>query len=173
MSAGKDTATRAAIGAVLCLLLPGALHAEQVTASVGQLLIPAVRHEDGYRRHFLEYCSATLVSAAPAPHSRFLLTAWHCLEYYGDLSRAIRYRHADGQEREARQVASGGGMHADWALLRLADALPGPVALSGPVTDTVASLALAGYSRPDPAQPRDADAATPLLVGPRLPGDRW
>jgi hypothetical protein len=99
-------------------------------ASVGRLLVPALRYRDGYAEHFDERCSATLVAAsAGATHSRLLLSAWHCVEDYRDLSRPLVFESAEGDRSRANILVSGGGMHSDWVLLRLMDTLPGPASL--------------------------------------------
>ena len=115
--------------------------------SVGQLLIPAIRFEDGRRRHFDERCSATVVTADNSSSSRWILTAWHCLEYYGDLSRDITFLHGDGSTSKATTVASGGGLHADWALMRLTDDMQHPVALTDTTVNPGDLLVMAGFSR--------------------------
>jgi hypothetical protein len=117
--------------------------------SVGRLKIPALRYREGYAEHYDERCSATLIStAANATHSRLLLSAWHCLEDYRDISRPMLFETANGQQSEATVLISGGGMHSDWALLRLKDALPGPVILDlhRSVGD-IRPLLMAGYPR--------------------------
>lgn len=119
--------------------------APQQLRAVGKLTVPGSDRVAGERRHRDENCSAALV----AP--RTILTAWHCLEYYNDLSREPLFSlpHAPGQQPvPARRLADGGGMDADWALLRLAQ----------PITD-IAPLAVvplaggqvlvAGYARDD------------------------
>ena len=118
--------------AVLCCLA-SSLHAEprQVYAdgapswlrAVGKLHVPGVRYNKGYGNHRQENCSGTLVAMANSQRANTVITAWHCLEFYGDLSRPITFtlQMADGQllNREAYRVADGGGMHADWAVLKL------------------------------------------------------
>ena len=92
--------------------------------AVGKLEVPGHQYHSGYRKHQKEDCSGTLV--APSPNSAradVVITAWHCLEFYGDLSRPILFTLLPGSEnaitREAYRLADGGGMHADWALLKL------------------------------------------------------
>jgi hypothetical protein len=146
--------------------------------AVGRLLIPTVHFEEGYRRHYNERCTATLVSTADntgdapngsssARHSRLLLTAWHCLEYYRDLSRPILFEHSSGRRVAARAVSSGGGMHGDWALLHLAQPLPGAVPLRDERAEAGAQLLMVGYSRraDEPIPPLEVDADCELLDG--------
>lgn len=122
--------------------------------AVGKLRVPGSRWEDGRRRHHIEDCTATLV-ALPEERSRhWLLTAWHCLEFYADLSRPIVFTlpNSDGGtiSREASLVDSGGTMDRDWALLRLDrpikqhDITPLPVSTG--YADR-AAVSMAGYSR--------------------------
>lgn len=130
--------------------------ADTPISSVGQLLIPTMHIEDGQRRHFDERCSATLVSPDSKGLSRWALTAWHCLEYYGDLSRPIVFVHSNGRETSATTAASGGNMQADWALMRLATPMTNAVSLAAEQTPIGSTLIMAGYSR-------SADGAVPPL----------
>jgi hypothetical protein len=122
-------------------------------ASVGRLLVPALRYRNGYAEHFDERCSATLVAASPrATHSRLLLSAWHCVEDYRDLSRPLVFESAAGDRSKANILVSGGGMHSDWVLLRLMDELPGPVSLVPDPSPSMGNtsdgpLLMAGYPR--------------------------
>lgn len=138
-------------GAILLALLPlaaaAAPGAPGALASVGRLLIPTLRLENGYRRHYDERCSATLVGVHGQRRSRWILSAWHCLEYYRDLSRPIVFEHGSGARLQARAVTSGGDMHADWVLLRLERPLPAPVAPDAADVPARAPLLMAGYSR--------------------------
>lgn len=143
-----SSAVRAAYGAVLALLLAVApAAAELPLAGVGQLLVPGIRYENGRGRHYDERCSATLVTTIQGRPSPWLLTAWHCLEYYRDLSRPIVFVHASGERTTATASSSGGDMAADWALLRLAKPMPDAVALVSTETAPGTPLVMAGYSR--------------------------
>jgi hypothetical protein len=83
------------------------------------------------------------------------VTAWHCLEHYEDLSKEITFSLLPGEpgavHREAYRLEDGGGMHADWALLRLRR----PVAPAEVVAllvdpgraDPALPISMAGYSR--------------------------
>lgn len=115
------------------MLLAGAVWAEERTAlnedspawlsAVGKLTVPGGRYRNGRRSHNREDCSGTLLASANGRRADLVLTAWHCLEYYDDLSRAIIFTllpdSAQPIPLEAYRVADGGGMHADWALLKL------------------------------------------------------
>lgn len=96
--------------------------------AVGKLRVPGQRHEQGRTKHYVEDCSATLVAKSGSKQADIIVTAWHCLEYYRDLSRPIVFstRTGSGEPlyREARRLTDGGGMHADWAVLALAEAIP-------------------------------------------------
>lgn len=102
-----------------------AYHAEapQWLRAVGKLDVPGVTYRDGYSSHQRENCSGTLVAHAGSTRADTVITAWHCLEFYRDLSRPITFTLllTDGKRiaREAYRVADGGGMYADWAVLRL------------------------------------------------------
>ncbi|WP_167854965.1 trypsin-like serine peptidase [Mangrovimicrobium sediminis] len=122
--------------------------------AVGKLQVPAVRYEKGYSRHRRENCSATLVTAGADKDANTLVTAWHCLEDYSDLSKPITVSllTASGErlEREAYSVADGGGMQADWALLKLYQRVPRqqvPALLwSSEPADGALPVTMAGYS---------------------------
>ncbi|MFK7975606.1 MAG: serine protease [Halioglobus sp.] len=143
--------TRHAIGALLLLLLllilPERAGADPTDPrqvyqhgsahwlnAIGQLKVPSSRLENGRRKHFYEDCSATLIrensaNAANASNTdaHHVLTAWHCLEHYHDLSRAIVFtlphRKGEAIKRSATIIADGGSMAADWALLRLTSSI--------------------------------------------------
>jgi Trypsin-like peptidase domain len=91
--------------------------------AVGRLEVPGIRYEDGRRRHHTERCSATLVGTGADRPADTIVTAWHCLEYYEDLSQRIEFTLATaGGELltiEATRLEDGGGMGGDWAILRL------------------------------------------------------
>lgn len=91
--------------------------------AVGRLEVPGHRRVDGEARHHTERCSATLVSAPGAARAEHIVTAWHCLEWYDDLSQPILFSldAGGGQtlQRTAHRLASGGSMASDWAVLRL------------------------------------------------------
>ncbi|MCB1680264.1 MAG: trypsin-like serine protease [Halioglobus sp.] len=123
--------------------------------AVGKLQVPGSRYRDGRRRHYTEDCSATLVARKNAVRSATIVTAWHCLEYYNDLSRSITFTALPGTAHSIRTdavvVAHGGGMHADWAILRLRDPIPAGAirGLELPATDAdrARTVTMAGYSR--------------------------
>ena len=115
--------------------------------SIGQLFVPAIRYEQGYARHYDEHCSATLVAHGHRPASRLVLSAWHCLEDHRDLSRPVLFQTADGQRIAAQLMASGGAMHADWALLRLSRALPAPLPVQAAGVTASDPLRMAGFPR--------------------------
>jgi len=125
--------------------------------AVGRLQVPGQRHREGQTAHYLEDCSATLVALPGRAEADIILTAWHCLEWYRDLSRPIVFtaQAVTGEriEREALQLVDGGGLHADWAILRLRPAVP---ALQLPAlhpqperADPGRPVTMAGYSRDD------------------------
>jgi len=152
---------------LLCLLLSGpAVHGADRRlvytgetypwlAAVGRLSVPGERRVEGRYSYFLEDCSATLVARPAAAHADTIITAWHCLEHYRDLSRPITFRLGETPgkilEMEATRVADGGGMHADWAILRLREPVPAshtpalPVGAQG--ADRGAPVIMAGFSR--------------------------
>ena len=123
--------------------------------AVGQLTVPGIRLENGYARHHTERCSATLVAAPGASHATVIISAWHCLEFYRDLSQRITFTllpaSAEPRLIEAVRYADGGSMAADWAVLRLRQ----PVALTEvpalqlhpQQADSALPVVMAGYSR--------------------------
>jgi len=134
---------------------------------VGRLDVPGFKYEQGRRVHHRENCSATLVSRHGTREAIHIVTAWHCLEYYRDLSMTITFSLPNlgpkPEVREARALVDGGSMNADWAILRLAK----PVAFSpssalaiGPINTADSSgLVMAGYSR-DEGLGRSGEALT-------------
>ena len=124
-------------------------------AAVGRLQVPGSKFSDGRRRHHREDCSATLVARRPGDRSDTIITAWHCLEFYHDLSKPIRFllpgETMTGPGREAYRVADGGGMRADWAILRLHSAVPRQLAqavlVDADPADPQRPISMAGYSR--------------------------
>lgn len=123
--------------------------------AIGKLQVPGQRLQGGYRTHYIEDCSATLVAPPGHREADVIVTAWHCLELYRDLSREIIFttQTASGEvlERKAYPLADGGGMSADWAILRLRPAVPeAQLAAMQPHTalaDARRPVTMAGYSR--------------------------
>jgi len=123
--------------------------------AIGKLTVPSQRLEDGRRRHHEENCSAILVQSSTGRALRHLLTAWHCIEHYGDLAFPIQIalEHPDGEVHRltARLIESGGSMAADWAILRLSKPLNDSNAKALTVSFASAepgdSVILAGFSR--------------------------
>jgi hypothetical protein len=123
--------------------------------AVGRLQVPSSRHKNGRTVHHLEDCSATLVAPAGRDIADTVVTAWHCLEYYRDLSRPISFTARDNAgnslSREAYRLADGGGMHGDWAILRLYRPIAQEDVAALPVhpqqADPTRPITMAGYSR--------------------------
>ena len=121
--------------------------------AVGKLRVPGSRYHDGRRSHLQEDCSATLVSRGQGKRADTVVTAWHCLAFYNDLSKPITFTLLPGQsrseEREAYRLADGGGMHADWAVLRLYRPIVTDLALAihPGRADPARPISMAGYSR--------------------------
>jgi hypothetical protein len=135
--------------------------------AVGKLLVPGSIYRDGFRIHLQENCSATLVARSPASKADTIITAWHCLVNYRDLSKPIIFTLPAGPggalEREAYRLADGGGMHADWALLRLRlPVAPGEaasLAIHPGRADPGQRISMAGYSR-DPGKGQGGNLLT-------------
>jgi hypothetical protein len=123
--------------------------------AVGALQVPGVKFLEGRRTHHRERCSATLVVSRPGRSADTIVTAWHCLEFYQDLSRPITFTLFRGEDRElvreAYRLADGGGMHADWAILRLlrpvTAGLAPALAVHPGEADPGREIVMAGFSR--------------------------
>ena len=119
---------------------------ERSIGAVGQLLVPAIRYENGYARHYNERCSATAV-ADVNNEALYLLSAWHCLEDYRDLSKPLLFALSSGFQSPVRVVASGDGMLSDWILLRLQSPAPSSARLAAQTSAEGSELIMAGYPR--------------------------
>ena len=123
--------------------------------AVGQLHVPGLKFQDGHARHHVERCSATLVATTAADSADTIVTAWHCLEFYRDLSHRIVFTLLPDTDQpiaiEALLVADGGGMPRDWAVLRLRQAVPASrvraLQLHPDRADPDRPIVMAGYSR--------------------------
>jgi hypothetical protein len=126
-------------------------------SAVGKLQVPGQRYREGRKAHFIEDCSATLVTRHGRSHADTIITAWHCLEWYDDLSKSITFTvmsiSGEPLRREAYRLKDGGGMHADWAILRLHNALQdGQVAalvVHPQAADPRQPVTMAGFSKDD------------------------
>lgn len=120
--------------------------APQWMENVANIEVPAIKHEQGRARHYTEYCSGTLLKNAKASEPRFVISAWHCVEHYQDLSRdlTVYFPHAQSHHKvyTARLVDSGGSISSDWALLKLSEA---------PSSEQLAGLALMTTDKNQPA----------------------
>jgi hypothetical protein len=131
--------------------------APQWLRAVGKLQVPGNRVHEGHRVHHREDCSATLVARAGSDRADTIITAWHCLEFYNDLSRPITFTLMPGLDQhftsEAYRLADGGGMHADWAVLRLQQPVISstvtPLGIHPVRADPGRTITMAGYSRDD------------------------
>jgi hypothetical protein len=123
--------------------------------AVGQLRVPGSKYTDGHRTHLREDCSGTLVTRFPDRPADTVITAWHCLAHYSDLSKPIMFTLLPGDsgavQQEAYRLADGGGMHADWAILRLRHAVAPELAnallIDPGRADPARAISMAGYSR--------------------------
>ena len=123
--------------------------------AVGKLDVPGSIYSEGRRSHLREDCSATLVSKLPGRPADTIVTAWHCLANYNDLSKPITFTllpgGPDAQVREAYRLSDGGGMHADWAILRLYQPISAATATTLTIdpgrADPARAISMAGYSK--------------------------
>ena len=175
VSAGSNVPSHVFFGKLLILLLtllaasfataaePGDGELRQVYSeasppwlqSVGRLDVPGMKYDNGRRVHHRENCSATLVGS-PGKRASYIVTAWHCLEFYRDLSKIITFSldAYDGNDltMEVQPIIDGGSMDADWAILKLVAQKPQliqPIGLApaGSTANNTETLAMAGYSR--------------------------
>jgi hypothetical protein len=139
--------------------------------AVGKLRVPGIKTLEGRRRHHLEDCSATLVSRATDTHADIIITAWHCLEFYSDLSQPIIFTllpsSSEPISTEAYRLVDGGGMEADWAILRLYQPVPdhrvGSLGIHPGRANNGLHIAMAGYS----SDLEKGPYGTPLTYDPR------
>jgi hypothetical protein len=68
-------------------------------ANVANIEGPAIKYEQGRARHYIEYCSGTLLKSAKTSQPRFMISAWHCVEHYQDLSRDLTVYFPHSQSR--------------------------------------------------------------------------
>lgn len=122
--------------------------------AVGKLQVPGQRYQGGQRSHYTEDCSATLVARPGRKRADTIITAWHCLEWYGDLSKPITFTvvslSGETLRLEAYRLGDGGGMHADWAILRLRATVPdtdvAALQIHPQVADPDLPVTMAGFS---------------------------
>lgn len=117
--------------------------------AIVRLEVPVTRQENGFTRHFIEHCSATVVTPGPRP---ILLSAWHCFDGFSAIGPpAVAYMRANDKS-ELQLIKTGGSMLEDWALLTPLRAFTHsgwiPIATQGPHHDT--QLVSAGYAKTSP-----------------------
>ena len=153
--------------------------------AVGKLQVPGVKYKQGHQLNHREDCSATLITdskstAAKQASADIIITAWHCLEFYKDLSKTITFTLLYGTEqsitRTAYRISDGDSMDADWAVLRLSQ----PILASNitalrvhPGTeDKQRAIAMAGYSKNSPGArlSYDPDCSIIMPESPRQDG---
>ncbi|MFT5484718.1 MAG: hypothetical protein ACI9GW_003386 [Halieaceae bacterium] len=126
-------------------------HSPKWLASIGKLTIPTRKWQNREFQHSNEHCSASLIAPQAARVSTRIVTAWHCLEYYSDLSRPISFllTRLNGVEltREARIFIDGGDMDRDWAVLSLSK----PISLDGMSVLSHSASGLSLLAEPDAA----------------------
>jgi Trypsin-like peptidase domain len=135
--------------------------------AVGKLQVPGQRYSDGHASHHTEDCSATLVTRPGRKRADTIITAWHCLEWYGDLSKPIVFTlvslSGETLRHEAYRLGDGGGMHADWAILRLRSTVPetdvAALQIHPQVPDHELPVTMAGFSG-DPGKGKDGMVLT-------------
>jgi hypothetical protein len=147
--------------------------------AVGKLQVPGIKYSQGYPRNHRENCSATLITRPinGEPSSAVadtIVTAWHCLEFYNDLSKTITFTLLYGTESsfssEAVRVVDGGSMRADWAVLRLMQPVPASevvaLSLDPGKANPLQPISMAGYSRNNPQQRLSYDLGCGITLQP-------
>lgn len=136
-------------------------------AAVGKLHVPSIKMIQGHRSNHREDCSATLVSRPGAKTADTIVTAWHCLEFYKDLSKNITFTLLPGSDTpisaQVYRLADGGSMHSDWAILRLrkpvASEQVSPLLIHPGRASIESLISMAGYSS-DPGLGQGGDLLT-------------
>ncbi len=115
------------------------------TRAIVKIEVPIVRRIEGYARHFLERCSATVVSPGPKP---LLISAWHCFDGHEALGSPATLL-TDSGPIALELLASGGSMQQDWAVLQATGAwVPHTWIPIAPVRAKQGSrISAAGFSR--------------------------
>lgn len=149
--------------------------------AVGKLHVPGVTFDRGHQLNHREDCSATLIGETDSSDSaNIIVTAWHCLEFYRDLSKRISFTLLYGTPQsfttQAYPVVDGGGMYADWAILRLQHAVPGDTVsamkLHPEKADVQRPIAMAGYSNNSPGNRLSYDSDCSILLPPNAARER-
>lgn len=123
-------------------------------AAVGKLYVPSIKMIEGRRSNHREDCSATLVSRRQGEKADTIITAWHCLEFYKDLSKSITFTLLPDSNTPitgvVHRLADGGGIHADWAILRLHEPVASdrvlPLLIHPSRASNESTISMAGYS---------------------------
>ncbi|MFT4521038.1 MAG: hypothetical protein ACI9JM_003449 [Halioglobus sp.] len=140
--------------------------------AIGTLRVPGSRRVEGRSSHHVEDCSATLVAATQHQRADTIITAWHCLEHYSDLTKPITFslRSQSGEiiTVKAKRLADGGSMLADWAVLRLQQAHLfnefTPISIHRGRANPTQPIIMAGYSREVVEEKIAASALTAPLI---------
>lgn len=129
--------------------------------AVGKLDVPSQIQRNGDTENYIEHCTATLISDAKYSDSNIIITAWHCLENYQDVSKDINFtiRSADNKTimRTARRLSNGGDIDHDWAILKLSHPVGSKLAAAMAINKRFNSetqvpyalITMAGYSSDD------------------------
>jgi len=114
-----------------------------------KLTIPVKRWHAGQQRHFIEDCTGTQIAGR---RGTVILTAWHCIDGFTDLTKVITATTHQGRVLEARVFASGASMASDWAILQISDddrpsAQKMQLKLAKTNASVGANIVMAGYSK--------------------------
>ena len=125
------------------------------TQAIVKIEVPIVRSIDGYPHHFIERCSATVISPGP---NALLISAWHCFDGLDLLATSATVITDDGP-MALELLASGGSMLEDWALLRTrSNWMPSAwIPVSRTPTDRGTRVSAAGFAGPSESERAPAD----------------
>jgi hypothetical protein len=129
-----------------------------------KLTIPVKRWHAGEQRHFIEDCTGTQIAGR---RGTVILTAWHCVDGFTDLTKVITATTRQGRVLEARVFASGASMASDWEILQIIDddrPSAQKIQLKLAKTSSImgANILMAGYS----GDPKLGDSGTALTYDP-------
>ncbi len=118
--------------------------------AIVKIRVPVTRSENGYPRHFFEYCTGSRVRV-PNSEDIQILTAWHCFDGFNRHLDQAQVASSDQSWHPVQLSHSGGSMAADWAWLKLPDTLPSVPALRLSTRDAhpTDTLIAAGFNRDD------------------------
>ncbi len=145
--------------------------------AIGKLQVPGVKYKQGYPLNYREDCSATLITSSKSAAVKetsadTIITAWHCLEFYSDLSKTITFTLLYGTKqsitRSAYRISAGDNMNGDWAVLRLSQSVPtssvAALRVHPGAADRQRAITMAGYSKNSPGERLSYDPDCSIIM---------